>query len=112
MGDSVMVNLMRSLRPISLALVSSVIALSSAAYAQVPSSAKSSFASLGTPSLSSGIVAPARLSPDLALATYEREQRDQSSELAGYTATSLIEAELPGSSQRAQFELKRHYAAP
>jgi hypothetical protein len=74
--------------------------------------ATSSFASVGTASSWSGIAAPARLSPDLALATYEREQRNQSSELAGYTATSVIDAELPGSSQKAEFELTRHYSAP
>jgi hypothetical protein len=32
--------------------------------------------------------------------------------LAGYTATSVIDAELPDSAQKAEYELKRHYVAP
>jgi hypothetical protein len=52
------------------------------------------------------------LSPDLALATYERGLQEQSDELAGYTATSVIDAELPESAQKAEFEMKRRYLAP
>lgn len=48
----------------------------------------------------------------MALATYERGLKQQSSELTGYTATSIIDAELPNSAQNAEFELKQHYAAP
>lgn len=55
-------------------------------------------------------VAP--LSADLALATYERGLEEQSNELAGYTATSVIDAELPQSAQKAEFEMKRRYSAP
>ena len=58
------------------------------------------------------ITVPPSLSPELALAAYQRAAELQSSELAGYTATSVIDAELPESSQKAEFELKRHYAAP
>jgi hypothetical protein len=53
-----------------------------------------------------------RLSPELALATYERVADEQSTELAGYTATSVIDAELPDSAQKAEFEMTRHYSAP
>jgi hypothetical protein len=53
-----------------------------------------------------------RLSPDVALATYERAAEEQSTELAGYTATSVIDAELPESAQKAEFEMTRHYSAP
>jgi hypothetical protein len=48
----------------------------------------------------------------MALAAYERESKEESTELIGYTATSVIDAELPDSAQKAEFELKRHYAAP
>jgi hypothetical protein len=53
-----------------------------------------------------------RLSPNFALATYERAAEEQSTELTGYTATSVIDAELPDSAQKAEFEMTRHYSAP
>jgi hypothetical protein len=53
-----------------------------------------------------------RLSPDLALAAYEEGLKNQSLELTGYTAMTVIDAELPESSQKAEFELKRRYTAP
>jgi hypothetical protein len=53
-----------------------------------------------------------RLSPEVALAAYEQGMKDQSLELAGYTAFTVINAELPESSQKAEFELKRRYTAP
>ena len=43
---------------------------------------------------------------------YERESNQETSELTGYTATSVIDAELPDSAQKAEFELRRHYVAP
>ena len=57
-------------------------------------------------------VALARMSPDLALETYQKQANRQSLALAGYTAATLIRAELPASSQRGQFELERRYTAP
>lgn len=55
---------------------------------------------------------PVRLSPPAALAKYERGLVQQSSDLAGYTATTVIDAELPNSAQKAEFELTRRYASP
>jgi hypothetical protein len=53
-----------------------------------------------------------RLSPEVALVNYERELRNETAELAGYTAVTVVDAELPESSQKAEFELKRRYVAP
>ncbi len=53
-----------------------------------------------------------RMSPELALATYERRVARQSAELVSYSATTVVHAELPDSSQHGEFELERHYSAP
>lgn len=107
---------MRLFRPISpVAPLALSLLLSSAASAQVANVPHLAFASTGLTNASPNLAlasSTVRLSPDLALAAYQRGLREQSSELAGYTATSLIDAELPDSSQKAEFELKRHYAAP
>ena len=89
--------------------------LSLTAAAQVSVIDENSFA--GSPLGSSGEsisipVSLAHLSPDLALATYQRGLQEQSSDLSGYTATTIIEAELTESAQKAEFELKQRYAAP
>lgn len=108
---------MRWLRPIwSIAPLELAIALSAASFAQTATVSQSPFTSVPTTGSASELVTMsrpvARLSPDLALATYERELKQESNELTGYTATSIIDAELPDSMQKAEFELKRHYAAP
>jgi hypothetical protein len=53
-----------------------------------------------------------RMAPDLALRTYENRVLQQSSQLASYSASTLIRAELPDTSQAGEFELERHYVAP
>lgn len=53
-----------------------------------------------------------RMSPDLALETYEQRYMRQSAALAEYTASTLIEAQLPDTAQNGEYELKRHYVAP
>ncbi len=53
-----------------------------------------------------------RMSPDLALETYEQRYVRQAASLAEYTASTLIEAQLPDTSQNGEYELKRHYVAP
>ena len=104
---------MRQFRPISLfASLTLVFAMSCVGQAQNTALSSSFAAPDASPDLSAVRTAVAHLSPDSALATYERGMKEQASELAGYTATSVIDAELPDSSQKAEFELKRHYAAP
>ena len=57
-------------------------------------------------------VALPRMAPDFALQTFERRSQLQAAHLASYSATTVIHAELPGTAQQGQFELRRHYAAP
>jgi hypothetical protein len=107
---------MRSLRSISLLSIPAlVLLLASAAVGQVSSFDENNFGSSpfdsGSEAMSLTIPLP-HLSPDLALATFQRALKQQSSELAGYTANTIIEAELTDSAQKAEFELKQHYAAP
>ena len=107
---------MRSLRPIlPLTVIVLALTLSGTSEAQVTSAPRSEFLAApvvtGTPNLAR----PSRvsvLSPDVALATYERGLEQQSTQLAGYTATTLIDAELPDSAQKAEFELQSRYASP
>jgi hypothetical protein len=106
---------MRFFRSISAPVIAVLLLLAPAAMAQVSAVDENSFAS--TPITSSAeaasITVPLpHLSPDLALATYQLGLKEQSSELVGYTATTVIEAELTDSAQKAEFELKQHYAAP
>jgi len=57
-------------------------------------------------------VALPRMSPELALATYQQRTMRQAQTLAGYKAATIIRAELPDNAQRGEFELERHYTAP
>jgi hypothetical protein len=52
------------------------------------------------------------MSPELALANYERRAALQPVQLAAYSATTVIHAELPDSSQQGEFEVERKYNAP
>jgi hypothetical protein len=64
---------------------------------------------------SNALIAPValpRIAPALALQVYERRVALQSVDLASYSSTMLIRAELPDTSQSGEFELQRHYAAP
>lgn len=63
------------------------------------------------PQLATSLTLP-RMSPELALATYEKRATRQAAELAAYSALMVVQAQLPESSQRGEFELERHYAAP
>lgn len=74
-----------------------------------PGGASSS--ALGLPPLASPVVLP-RMSPELALETYERRSFEQSARLAAYSDDTVMKAELPDTKQRGEYELKRQYAAP
>jgi hypothetical protein len=63
-------------------------------------------------SLSSAVMARPQLSPELALEVYQKRSSEQALELASYSATSVIRAELPDSDQRGELEVQRHYANP
>lgn len=53
-----------------------------------------------------------RMAPDLALQTYQNRVSLQNAQLAAYSASTLIRADLPETSQSGEFELERHYVAP
>src|SRR5690348_3329641 len=96
-----------SIAPLALAFL-----LSGFSHAQIFGTPRSAFAGPNAAPEYSILPLMPRLTPDLALTSYERGMQLQASGLGGYTATSLIDAELPESAQRAEFELKQHYGAP
>jgi len=57
-------------------------------------------------------VALPRMAPELAMQAYERRAALQTTELASYSSTTLIRAQLPDTAQSGEYELRRHYAAP
>lgn len=63
------------------------------------------------PALIASVALP-RMAPELAMQAYERRVALQTTELASYSSTTLIRAQLPDTAQSGEFELRRHYAAP
>lgn len=57
-------------------------------------------------------VAVAQMGPELALAIYHERATWQAASLAFYSASTVIEAELPDQSQKGRYELLRTYSAP
>ncbi len=53
-----------------------------------------------------------QMSAELALQTFQKRSTRQARELAGYSAATVIRAELPRSSQHGELELERHYSVP
>lgn len=53
-----------------------------------------------------------RMAPELALQVYQGRMNLQSQQLAGYSAVTVIHAELPDTAQQGEYELQRHFAAP
>lgn len=53
-----------------------------------------------------------QMSADLALETFQKRSTRQAQELAGFSAETVIRAELPRSSQHGELELERHYSLP
>jgi hypothetical protein len=74
-------------------------------------SAPSFLASRATPDLTFPSEPP-RMSPELALVTYEQHAARQGEMLASYTASTTIAADLPDTSQHGEYELTREYVAP
>ncbi len=96
-----------SIAPLTLAFL-----LSGFSEAQIGGGPQSAFAAENATLQYSIVTSVPRLRPELALAAYERSLQHQASDLGGYTTTSLIDAELPDSAQKAEFELQQHYSAP
>lgn len=53
-----------------------------------------------------------RMAPELALATFEQRLERQPLALAGYSATQVIDADLPDTRQKGEWELQRRFVAP
>ncbi len=53
-----------------------------------------------------------RMAPDLALQTYQNRAVLQNAQLASYSASTVIRADLPDTSQSGEYQLQRHYVAP
>jgi hypothetical protein len=64
------------------------------------------------PAPPSAPIALPRMAPELALQAYQRRWETQSVELASYSSSTLVRAELPDSRQHGELKLERHYAAP
>ena len=73
---------------------------------------------LGLPSVDSSVpeivppVSLPRMSPDLALETFQKRWARQAQELAGFSAATVVRADLPRSSQHGELQLERHYRVP
>ena len=63
------------------------------------------------PDLQAPVTLP-RMAPELALQAYHGRTVIQSQELAGYSAITVIHAQLPDTDQQGEFEVERHYSAP
>ncbi|HWR36441.1 MAG TPA: hypothetical protein VN622_11285 [Clostridia bacterium] len=53
-----------------------------------------------------------RMAPELALQVFSQRSVEQAQKLAAYTDTTIVQAELPDTSQRGEYELLRTYTAP
>jgi hypothetical protein len=53
-----------------------------------------------------------RMAPELALTAFEQRAARQLSEPVSYSANTVIEAELPDTAQRGEFQLRRRFVAP
>ena len=53
-----------------------------------------------------------RMAPELALQVYRGRSVIQAQQLASYSATTLIRAQLPDTSQSGEYEVQQHYSAP
>src|SRR5947207_8857283 len=64
-----------------------------------------------TPEIAAPVALP-RMAPELALQVYHGRSVIQAQQLAGYSAITVIRAELPDTAQQGEFELQRHFEAP
>ncbi len=63
------------------------------------------------PNLSAPAALP-RMAPELALQVYHGRSVIQAQQLAGYSAVSVIHAQLPDAEQQGEYEVQRHFSAP
>ena len=63
------------------------------------------------PALGPGVQLPV-MAPELAFSTYQQRVAQQTKGLAGYSAVTVVHAELPETSQQGEYELQRKFEAP
>jgi hypothetical protein len=63
------------------------------------------------PALTSKVELPV-MAPELAFSTYQQRVAQQAKDLAGYSALTVVRAELPETAQQGEYELQRKFAAP
>ena len=63
------------------------------------------------PALASKFQLPV-MAPDLTLSTYQQHVAQQAKDLAGYSAVTVVRAELPETSQQGEYEVQRKFEAP
>jgi hypothetical protein len=87
---------------------------SPSAFDKVPAMSYASGASvpLSAPDLPVVPVTLPRMAPELALQAYQGRSAIQAERLAGYSAVTVIHAELPETAQSGEYELERHFSAP
>jgi hypothetical protein len=71
----------------------------------------SAAAKSAAPDLSTATVLP-RMAPELALQVYQGRSVLQSQDLAGYSAITVIRAQLPETDQQGEIEVQKHFSAP
>src|ERR1700758_2703715 len=52
------------------------------------------------------------MAPELAFSTYQQRVAQQTKDVAGYSAVTVVRAELPETSQQGEYELQRKFEAP
>ncbi len=84
-------------------------------FGQVPSGPHAfvgnAFVSSDAPAVSLPSPALPRMAPELALQVYEQRSVEQDAKLAEYSDQMVVEAELPDTSQKGEYELVRSYSA-
>ena len=86
-----------------------------ASFGQVPSAPHAvvgnAFLSTDTPAITLPGPTLPRMAPELALQMYEQRTAEQDRKLAEYSDQMVVEAELPDTSQKGEYELVRSYSA-
>lgn len=98
---------MRKAFPLPLLIL--LVALCGGAPAQIPAAGSAVLAGVSGVELQASASA---LTPEAALATYQRRMQEQATRLASYSDITLMEAQIPDSTQKGEYELRRSYTAP
>jgi len=85
---------------------------SSAVLPSVVATDVSSTSSVSEVSIPASPVVLPRMGPEFALQVYRNRASLQAEQLSSYSATTLIQAELPDTQQAGEYELERQYSAP